>query len=313
MAKLTVRKVQQLTGHNGAIYALAPGPEPHTFLSAGGDGWVVQWSLKEKDEQGELLGHLIAKVDTQVFSLTYIPTTNTVVAGDMNGGVHWLNLSEDRPNRHIAHHKKGTFGVIQIGEELITIGGAGVLTKWDVLRQSSSESLHLSNQALRSLTYVPDQEMLIIGSSDHSIFRVNAKDFEVLEQVPASHDNSVFALHSHPLQPAVLYSGGRDAQLKKWSLSESLVLESAQPAHWYTINDLIADPSGAYLLSASRDRNIRVWDSEQFKLLWTLDAARDGGHVNSVNRLLWIPDSSYFVSASDDRSLILWELSIGEE
>ncbi len=309
MPKFSIRKVQQLTGHNGAIYALAPGPEPRTFLSAGGDGWVVQWSLAEKDEQGELLGRLVAKVDTQVFSLAYIPTTHTVVAGDMNGGVHWLNLREDRPNRHIAHHKKGTFGLQIVGEELISIGGSGMLTKWDILRQASIESLHLSSQALRSLVHVPGTNTIFFGSSDHSIFKLSVDSLEVQEKVAASHENSVFALHNHPLHPGTLYSGGRDAQLKKWSIGESLTLENAQPAHWYTINHLIADPSGDYLLSASRDKTIRIWDSTEFKLLMTLDAARDGGHVNSVNRLMWIEGTSFFVSASDDRSLILWELT----
>lgn len=312
MSKFSVRKVQQLTGHNGAVYALAPGPEPGTFLSAGGDGWIVQWSLAEKDEQGELLGRLVAKVDTQVFSLAYIPTTHTVVAGDMNGGVHWLNLREDRPNRHIAHHKKGTFGLQIVGEELISIGGGGVLTKWDVLRQSSSESLRLSSEALRSLVYAPAQEALFVGSSEHSIFRLNPCDLEIEEKITASHENSVFALHHHPHYPNVLYSGGRDAQLKKWSIGSSLVLENAQPAHWYTINHLIASPTGQFLLSASRDKTIRIWDSAEFKLLLTLDAARDGGHVNSVNRLLWITGMPYFVSASDDRSLILWELTTSD-
>ena len=309
MTVSTVRKVQQLTGHNSAVYGLTPGPEPRTFLSAGGDGWIVQWSLGEKDEKGELLGRLLAKVDTQVFSLVYIPTTHTVVAGDMNGGVHWVNLQEERPNRHIAHHHKGTFGFQIVGEELVSIGGDGIITRWDILRQSSIESLQLSAQPLRSVLHLSTRNELIIGSSDHSIYRIGLADFDVRETIKAAHDNSVFALCAPSSTSEMLYSGGRDAQLKQWQLGEATQLQEAQPAHWYTINDLIADPSGETIFSASRDKTIRVWDSKTFKLRKTLDAPRDGGHVNSVNRLLWLEDSPYFVSASDDRSLIIWEVS----
>ncbi|MEL6833850.1 MAG: hypothetical protein AAFP77_12730 [Bacteroidota bacterium] len=308
MAIPSVKKVQELTGHNGAIYALAPGPEPNTFLSAGGDGWIVQWSFKEKDEQGALLGRLVAKVDTQVFSIAYIPTTDTVVAGDMNGGVHWLNLKEDRPNRHLAHHKKGTFGFHLLDDELFSIGGDGIITRWDILRQSSSESLHLSSQALRSIIGLDAQGELLVGSSDHNIYRIGIADLDLRETVKAAHDNSVFALHVSDSNPAMLYSGGRDAHLRQWSVGTTLTQKEAQPAHWFTINHLIADPTGTLLFSASRDKTIRIWDRRSFTLRKTLDAARDGGHVNSVNRLLWIEGTSYFVSASDDRVMIVWEV-----
>lgn len=304
----TVRKVSQLTGHNAAIYALTPGPTPGTFLSGGGDGWIVQWSLEQLDEQGEMLGRLLAKVEAQVFSVIYIPTTETVVAGDMNGGVHWINLGEDRPNRHIAHHKKGTFGFYLLGEELISFGGDGVISRWDILRQSSSESLKLSSQSLRSLTYDAATDEFFVGSSDHNIYRLSAKDFSLRETIKGAHDNSVFALHTHPLEPSILFSAGRDAQLKKWTITGEAQLQEAQPAHWFTINHLIATSEGQYMLSASRDKTIRIWDSATFKLKMTLDAVRDGGHVNSVNRLLWLEGTKHFVSASDDRSLILWEM-----
>lgn len=299
---LSVRKLHQLTGHNAGIYALAPGPEPRTFLSAAGDGWVVQWHLDEPE-----LGRVIAKVDAQVFSIAYLPSTKTVVAGDMNGGVHWLNLEEDRPNRHIAHHQKGVFGILPVGDEVFTIGGGGVLTRWDLLRQSSRESLHLSNQSLRSISYAPAVGELAIGSSDHAIYRLKAADFAILATQAPAHDNSVFSLIHHPTQP-LLISGSRDAHLKVWQIGTGFQLENSQPAHLYTINDLIMDPAQRWLISGSRDRHIKIWDANTFQLLKVLDTARDGGHVNSVNRLLWLPGTQQFVSASDDRTLIIWEM-----
>ncbi len=304
----SVRKVQELTGHNGAIYALAPGPAPNTFFSAGGDGWIVNWSLDEKDEKGSLLGRLVAKVDTQVFSIVYIPTTDTVVAGDMNGGIHWLNLKEERPNRHLSHHKKGAFGFYLFNDELFSIGGGGVITRWDILRQSSIESLQLSSQTLRTVIGLEPQEELLVGSSDHNIYRIGLTDFDLRETVKAAHDSSVFTMHASTASPGILYTGGRDAHLRQWFIGNTLTEQAAKPAHWFTINHLIADPTGTLLFSASRDKTIRIWDSHTFTLRKTLDAARDGGHVNSVNRLLWLEGTSYFISASDDRVLILWEV-----
>lgn len=304
----SIRKIHQLTGHNAAIYALVPGPSPGTFLSAAGDGWIVEWSLHDAKQGEDVLGKLIAKVDTQVFSLAYLPLTHTLVAGDMNGGVHWLNLQEERPNRHIAHHKKGTYGVVVAGGQLLTLGGNGVLTLWDTLRQNSMESLRLSNQALRAAAYLSTTKEWLIGSSDHNIYRLSADGFTVQETIKGAHENSVFCLEPYSEGERKFFSGGRDAHLKVWQREgKKTALINSQPAHWFTINHLITTPDGKYLLTASRDKTIRIWDAKTHQLLKTLDAVRDGGHVNSVNRLMWVPDTNFFVSASDDRSIVVWE------
>jgi len=299
---MKIQKKHQLTGHNAAIYTLVPGPGAGTFLSASGDGMIVQWSLDDPET-----GRLLAQVNTQVFSLAYLPATHTLVAGDMNGGVHWLNLHEDRPNKHLAHHRQGTYAVLAVDEHLFTLGGDGVLTRWDIAGQRSIESLQLSNQALRSISYAADRQELAIGSSDNSIFLLDVADFSIRQRLVGAHDNSVFSVLYHPYQPGFLLSGGRDAHLKVWDLAAPGTPVSSHPAHWFTLNQVIAHPEKDCFLTASRDKSVRIWTGSDYQLLQTLDAARDGGHINSVNRLLWIPGTNCFASASDDRSIMVWE------
>lgn len=293
---------RRLTGHNAGIYALAPGDEPGTFFSAAGDGWVARWALDDPEN-----GRLVARAEVQLYSLAYFPLTQTLVAGDMNGGVHWLNLREERPNQHFSHHRKGVFGWQVIDDQVISIGGGGMLTRWDGLRQRSQESLRLSNQALRALAYSEERRELAVGSSDHAIYLLDAETLAIRHTLADAHDNSVFALSYHPSAPYLL-SGGRDAQLKVWSLEdEEPRLLNAQPAHWFTINDIAFAPGTPWFFTGSRDKTIKVWDAESFQLRKVIDTARDKGHVNSVNRLLWLPEAQMCVSASDDRSLILWK------
>jgi len=299
---INIQKTQQFTGHNAAIYALLPGRRPGTFLSAAGDGWIVEWELDKPD-----LGKLLAKVEVQVFSLAYFAATDTLIAGDMNGGVHWLNLSEDRPNQHWSHHQKGTFGILPLGDYVYTIGGDGVLTRWDALRQRSQDSLRLTNQPLRSIAQHHDT--LAIGSSDHHIYLLDRHSLEILTKWRA-HQNSVFSL-AYSADGQRLFSGSRDAHLKVWLADTGKIL-STQPAHLYTINDIILHPSGDYALTASRDRTIKIWDTDTVQLLKVLDTARDGGHINSVNCLCWIPLTHSFVSAGDDRTIIRWQIPLPE-
>jgi len=295
-----LKKKEQLIGHNGAVFSLVPTPQARTILSGAGDGWVVRWSLDQPE-----LGQLLAKTGTQIFSMCLLPTQNQVVVGNMNGGVHWIELDAPEQTRNIAHHRGGVFAMQCIGNYLFTAGGDGRLTRWDIQHGKSLESLQLSTSALRAIDFSAQRNELAIGASDHAIYLLDATDLSLKQQITRAHDNSVFCVQ-YSQDERYLYSGGRDAQLKVWELGESArgVLQKA--AHWYTINDLALSPDGSLLATGSRDKRIRIWRTSDFELIKTLDTIHDQGHVNSVNRLLWLPGGE-LISASDDRRLIVWE------
>lgn len=300
---IKARKAAQMAGHNAAVFALSAADEPRSILSGAGDGWVARWNLDEPD-----MGRLLAKVDIQIFALEYLPGLQTVVAGNMNGGVHWLRLDAPEKARNIAHHKKGVFAILQAGDFVFTAGGEGAITRWDPAAGRSLESFQLSNQSLRCLAYCPRRREIAAGASDNAIYLLEADSLGLRQRIADAHGNSVFSLQYSP-DGDHLISGGRDAQLKAWALGEKgAALLSAQPAHWYTINSIVFHPEGRWFATASRDRTIKFWDAKSFKLLKVLDTIRDGGHINSVNRLLWNPGSRRLISASDDRSLIAWEV-----
>ena len=101
-AIINFRKVHQLTGHNAAIFALSQQENDRFLLSGAGDGWVARWDLSDPE-----MGQLIAKTESRIFSLHYLPKLNTIIAGNMDGGVHWINVEEEDGTRNVLHHRKG--------------------------------------------------------------------------------------------------------------------------------------------------------------------------------------------------------------
>ncbi len=295
-----LQKLAQLTGHNASIFALSHSDTDRYFLSGAGEGWVVRWDLENPE-----MGKLVAKVETQIFSLCYLSTQNKVVVGNMNGGVHWVDLDEPDNTINIAHHKKGVYAILEIGDYVYTAGGQGLLTRWDKHKMQSLESLQVSHQSLRALAYCPQRNELAVGASDHAIYILDLETLSVKESLLKAHDNSVFALRYSP-DGELLFSGGRDAHLKVWDTQAAYLCLSSQPAHLFTINEIAIDPEGRYLATASRDKNIKIWNARTFELVKVLESYRDNGHLNSVNTLLWSNYHGRLVSGSDDRSLIVW-------
>ncbi len=298
---ISVQKIARLTGHNAAVYALTEGPSPHIIYSGSGEGWVVEWDLTQPD-----MGKLIARIETNIFSLSFLPEKNLMVAGNMNGGVHWISKDQPEATKNILHHKKGVFKIFELGSNVFTLGGSGIITKWD-MEGKAKESAQLSSQSLRSVAWNKEAKLLFIGASDHSIFVFDPESMSVVDHLPDAHENSVFALQFSP-DNRYLLSGGRDAVLKIWTWNNRLEVIKEIPAHWFTINDIAFHPEGHIFATSSRDKTIKIWDANEFRLLKVIDNQKFEGHQNSINRLLWLSYNNYLLSASDDRTICVWSI-----
>lgn len=312
---MDVKKIAQLTGHTGAIFAITEGGDEQHILSGAGDGWVVEWDLAKPE-----VGRLVAKVERNIFSLLFIQHQNRLIAGDMDGGVRFVDLAEPTLIRNVAHHGgKGCFDIKIIDNQLFTIGGDGVLTRWSLEENRSLESIQLSHKSLRCFDYSKEKNELAIGASDGSIYFVDATSLDLKNVWQKTHDNSIFSILYAPNSDYLL-TGARDAYLKLWDLentlkNESLKLLESLPAHLFTINSIVFHPKNpAIFATASRDKTIKIWQLDaqnaQLTLLKVLDTIRNGCHIRSVNRLFWSNYNDYLISASDDRTLIVWQIEI---
>ena len=301
--QILAKKLAQLTGHRAAVFAVESGPSPHTILSGAGDGWIVEWSLDDWEN-----GKLIAKVDTNIFSLKYLQSTETLIAGDMHGGVHWVKPGKPEATKDIAHHKNGVYAILELDDFIFTLGGGGTITRWSIKEERSLESLQLSQNSLRSISWSPSRNELAIGASDEHIYILNAATLEVKQTLFNAHGKSVFTVQ-YSADGNYLFSGGRDAHFRIWDCKKDFAPVFSEAAHWYTINAIAFDPRGHFFATASRDKTIRIWDIKDFSLKKSLDLKKYGGHINSVNDLYWSPYRNELISASDDRSLIIWEIT----
>lgn len=307
MKKININKIAHLTGHKGGVFSLAQGKENHLFLSGAGDGWIVEWDLTKPDN-----GRLIAQAEdsqtsgrASVFSL--LEKNDWIVAGNMNGGLHWICPKEVSKNKDILAHQKGVFDMQLIDNQMFTIGGKGTLTKWSMGKQRAIESIQLSPKSLRKMTFSKKKNELAIGASDGNIYILDLENFSIKNTIKAAHENSVFAISYSP-DGKYLWSGGRDAHLKIWDLEKNYENIFSEPGHLFTINEIVFSPDGKYAATGSRDKTIKIWNAENFQLLKVIDTVKNGGHINSVNTLLWTKYNNWLISGSDDRSIIIWEI-----
>lgn len=83
-----------------------------------------------------------------------------------------------------------------------------------------------------------------------------------------------------------------------WQPSTSKQHLARMTGHIQLINHVVFSPDGRWVLSASFDKSIKLWDGLKGAFVATLR-----GHVGPVYQVAWSSDSRMFVSGSKDSTL----------
>jgi WD40 repeat protein len=299
MVKL--KKVANLEGHEHPIYALCISQKEHILFSAGGEGAVVEWSLKKMAPI-----KVMFKTRATIYSLHCPKSLPLLISGDRNGQISIFDFIQQKIVFQKQLTEKPIFGMLSVGNLLYFISEDGTLRTFDLVQFKIIEENLIANESLRSIAFNEHDQLIYIGAKDNRIYSYSIIEKRVIRS-DEEHTLPVFSL-AYDEQAQVLYSGSRDAQIKIWNDNKTENIA----AHLYAVNDLLLIPETNFLLSASMDKSIKVWDKDTQQLLAIGDAQRNDGHQKSVNVLAYTVFENYVISAGDDRMIFVWTLDAGQ-
>lgn len=299
MVKL--KKVANLEGHEHPIYALCISQKEHILFSAGGEGAVVEWSLKNMAPI-----KVMFKTRATIYSLHCPKSLPLLISGDRNGQISIFDFIQQKIVFQKQLTEKPIFGMLSVGNLLYFISEDGTLRTFDLVQFKIIEEHLIANESLRSIAFSEHDQLIYIGAKDNRIYSYSIIEKRVIRS-DEEHTLPVFSL-AYDEQAQVLYSGSRDAQIKIWNDNKTENIA----AHLYAVNDLLLISETNFLISASMDKSIKVWDKDTQQLLAIGDAQRNDGHQKSVNVLAYTVFENYVISAGDDRMIFVWTLDAGQ-
>ena len=289
-------------GHKASIYALCPGSEMGSFLSAGGDGIVVQWHV-DRPEHGEAL----VNVGEAVFSLHLLSEKELLLIGTGTGRLLVIDLRTKLEVQAIEVHTKGIFRICSLGAmTLACAGGDGALTTWNLSIDRTKplaqlRRIPLCEEKLRDITRSAEGERIIVACGDGSLRELDLSALNERQRFEGHAKGSNCAAF-HPTKPVVI-SGGKDGLVKVWRADGGSMLEFA--AHKGSVYATSFDPTGRYLATVGRDSLLKLWDANTLEPLQR-SAREKSAHTHSINAVLWLGNT--LITASDDRTLKAWVL-----
>lgn len=133
----------------------------------------------------------------------------------------------------------------------------------------------------------------------------------VLRGALEGHNGWVTSLATTPTKPDLLLSGSRDKTLIAWKLTGGEDNQFGVPkksfiGHSHIVQDVTISADGAYALSGSWDKTLRLWDLETGE-----STKRFDGHTGDVLSVSIARNLRQIVSASRDKTVKVWN-TIGE-
>jgi platelet-activating factor acetylhydrolase IB subunit alpha len=187
-------------------------------------------------------------------------------------------------------------------------------TSW-LPRSPARHTLESHREPITSVAFHPVFSSLASSSEDYTI---KIWDWELgeLERTVKGHTKAVLDLDfGGPRGGTLLASCSSDLTIKLWDPNDEYKNIRTLPGHDHSVSAVRFIPSGAagspssgnLLVSASRDKSLRIWDVSTGYCVKTIR-----GHADWVRDVSPSFDGEYLVSAGNDDTARIWRTTSGE-
>jgi platelet-activating factor acetylhydrolase IB subunit alpha len=187
-------------------------------------------------------------------------------------------------------------------------------TSW-LPRSPARHTLESHREPITCVAFHPVFSSLASGSEDYTI---KIWDWELgeLERTVKGHTKAVLDVDfGGPRGGTLLASCSSDLTIKLWDPSDEYKNIRTLPGHDHSVSAVRFIPSGAagspssgnLLVSASRDKSLRVWDVSTGYCVKTIR-----GHADWVRDVSPSFDGEYLLSAGNDNTARIWKTTSGE-
>jgi guanine nucleotide-binding protein subunit beta-2-like 1 protein len=264
MAREALTLRAELEGHGGWVTALATTPQnPDMLLSASRDKSLMVWDLLRD------------------------PESYAVPKRMMTGHSHFVQdvtISSD-------------------GQFALSGSWDGTLRLWDIHAGVSTREFIAHKKDVLSVAFSPDNRQIVSGSRDRTIKIWNTLGECKYSIEDDGHKDWVSCVRFSPTPEGgmpIIVTCGWDKMVKVWELS-TLQLRTKLTGHTGYLNTMTISPDGSLCASGGKDGIAMLWDLNESKRLYSLEA----GDV--IHSLVFSPNR-YWLCAATSSGIKIWDL-----
>ncbi len=268
--------MRALSGHSGAVVAVAFAPDGSTLVSAGHDGTVRVWRLESSPDEDIVRGHV-----EQVLDAGEAPLNDAALAAD--------------------------------GSMLATVGEDGIVRLFDMASGEMVRSIGPNENPALAVALNSDGTLVAAGDGARvQVWDARAGNLirtlkgywedDAVQEDWLGHDEHVTALAFSP-DGEILASGSADKTVVFWDLETSEV-KWTFGNQWDAVTRIVFDQEGSAVLSASKDTKFR-----SVRLPGAKSSGVYQGHLGAVNGVAYGPPQwpDTILTAGSDGTVRMWD------
>jgi len=263
----------KLSGHRNPVTKVLFHPVYSIMLTASEDATVKVWDYETGDYERTLKGHTDSVQD---LSFDHPGKNLASCSADMTIKIWDFQTYECTKTLHGHDHNISTVAFMSSGDYLLSGSRDKTIKMWEVATGYCIKTFSGHREWVRCIRVSPDGLMIASASNDQTIRVWNIATKECKIELTE---------HNHVIESVC------------WAPSKSI-----QSIHDGTGTDGKSLP-GPFLASASRDKEIKIWEVNTGVCLFTLV-----GHDNWVREILFHPGGNYLLSCSDDKTIRTWDI-----
>jgi len=252
-----------LKGHNGWVTCIATSSEnPDMILSGSRDKTLLIWNLTREGEQ---------------------------------------NYGQTK--RRLTGHSHFVQDLVISSDGQFALSGSwdGTLRLWDLNFGTTTRRFVGHTKDVLSVAFSADNRQIVSGSRDRTIKLWNTLGECKYTIDENGHTEWVSCVRFSPnTQNPIIVSGGWDKLVKVWALT-NCKLKTNLVGHTGYINTVTVSPDGSLCASGGKDGTARLWDLNEGKHLYSLDAG------DIIHALVFSP-TRYWLCAATQSAIKIWDL-----
>jgi hypothetical protein len=291
-----------LTGHTGAVSAVAFAPGGRTIVSGSLDKSIKLWDAGT----GQLLRTMTGDTDG-VSSVAFTPNGKRIISGsfdrtivlwDADTGQSIRALRSDQSYSWEVPPAIWSLAMAPDGARFVSGSADATVKVWNTTTGELLRILKGHSDVVTSVAYFPNGRAFVSGSKDGTVRLWDADTWQSLGNltVPAG---QVLAVAISPDGKRIAASGNTNS-VTVWSATTGLQLRTLT-SESNALDALAFSADGSRIIAGGSNDTIVTWDTETGKYLHTLT-----GHSGGVRALALSPDGRRLASGSDDKTIDIW-------
>jgi len=250
------------------------------------------------------------KMRCPIFCLAWTPEGRRLVTGASSGEFTlWNGLTFNFETILQAHDSPVRAMEWSHNDVWMVTGDHGGYIKYWQSNMNNVKMFQAHKEPIRRVSFSPTDSKFASCSDDGT---VRIWDFQrcVEEKVLRGHGADVKCVDWHP-QKGIVVSGSKDNQqpIKLWEPKSGTTIATIH-AHKSTVMDLQWNDNGNWLLSASRDHLLKLFDIRNLKE----EVQTFRGHKKEASAVSWHPQhEGVFASGGSDGSIMFWNVGADKE